>query len=152
MYPLTRPVALPSSIECPAVPVFASPTASDTCGTATLAFTDSSSGTCPVVHVRTWTATDACGHTSTASQTISVADTTPPTISAVPGPSTIECPAVPVFASPTASDTCGTATLTFADSSSGTCPVVHVRTWTATDARCAHAPPGRSRCCCPRSE
>src|SRR5881409_731597 len=135
--PTISAVPGPSTIECPAVPVFASPTASDTCGTATLTFVDSSSGTCPVVHVRTWTATDACGHTATTSQTISVADTTPPTISALPGPSTIECPAVPVFASPTASDTCGTATLTFVDSSSGTCPVVHVRTWTATDA-CGH--------------
>ena len=131
--PTISAVPAPTVIECPAMPVFAEPTASDTCGTAMLTFLDSSSGTGPVVHVRTWTATDLCGNTATTSQTISVADTTNPTISPVPDPSVIECPAVPSFAEPTASDTCGTATLTSVDSSSGTCPVVHVRTWKATD-------------------
>ena len=131
--PTISAVPAPTVIECPAMPVFAEPTASDTSGTAMLTFLDSSSGTCPVVHVRTWKATDLSGNTATTSQTISVADTTKPTISAVPAPTVIECPAMPVFAEPTASDTCGTAMLTFLDSSSGTGPVVHVRTWTATD-------------------
>ena len=132
--PVISALPAPSTIECPATPNFATPTATDNCGAATLTSEDTSSGTCPVVHVRTWTARDASGNFSTTSQTISVADTTKPTISALPSPTTIECPALPVFATPTASDTCGTATLTFVDSSSGTCPVVHTRTWTATDA------------------
>src|SRR5258708_10270972 len=134
--PATPPISslpAPSTIECPAVPGFATPTASDTCSTATLTFVDSDSGTCPVVHVRTWTARDVCGNAATASETITVADTTKPVISSLPAPSTIECPAVPGFATPTASDTCSTATLTFVDSDSRTCPVVHVRTWTAMD-------------------
>src|SRR5207249_8713253 len=84
---------------------------------------------------RTWTATDSAGGSSTCTQTITVNDTTAPVISALPGPTTIECPATPVFATPTAMDACqGAVTPTFVDSSSGTCPVVHVRTWTATDA------------------
>src|SRR2546428_5805711 len=83
-----------STIECPATPVFATATATDACqGAVTPTFVDTSSGTCPVVHVRTWTATDACGNTSTASQTISVAGTTAPVIGALPAPSTIQCPA-----------------------------------------------------------
>ena len=36
-------------------------------------------------------------------------DNTPPTISALPAASTITCPATPSFATPTASDACGTA-------------------------------------------
>src|SRR5678815_2714845 len=76
-------------------------------------------------------------NTATASQTITVRDTTPPTISALPGPSTIECTGTPAFTTPTASDACGTATLTSADvTTAGTCANNYsiTRTWTATDA------------------
>src|SRR5438552_14878793 len=101
----------------------------------TLTFEDVTYTTRSLAHVRTWTATDACGNSSTASQTISVRDITAPAIAALPAASTIDCPAVPSFATATATDACdATPTLTFVDSSSGTCPVVHVRTWTATDA------------------
>src|SRR5439155_990113 len=137
---ITAPViaALPaaSTIDCPATPSFATATATDTCdANPTLTFVDTSSGSCPVVHVRTWTATDACGNSSTASQTISVRDITAPVIAALPAASTIDCPATPSFATATATDACdATPTLTFVDTSSGSCPVVHVRTWTATDA------------------
>src|SRR5439155_938555 len=86
---------------------------------------------------RTWTATDHCGNNSTKSQAISVVDTTAPVISTVPGPSTIQCPAPPQFATPTATDACDpNPTLTFADMTTpGNCPQNHSvrRTWTATD-------------------
>src|SRR5207247_4995959 len=85
----------------------------------------------------TWTATDHCGNSSTASQTINVVDTHAPSISAVPGPTTIECPATPSFATPTATDACDPSpTLTFADvTTPGSCPQAKsvTRTWTATD-------------------
>src|SRR5258706_28369 len=55
---------------------------------------------------RTWTAKDACGNSSTASQTVNVTDTAAPAISALPPPCTIECPASPSFATPTATDAC----------------------------------------------
>src|SRR5262249_36546615 len=114
-------------------------TATDDCDPSpTLTFVDSSSGTCPVVHVRTWTARDACGNTSTASQTINVADTKAPVFSTVPGPSTIECPAAPSFATPTATDACDPApTVTYTDVTAlGSCPQATsmTRIWTATDA------------------
>src|SRR5204862_6510262 len=54
------------------------------------------------------TARDACGNTATATQVITIEDNTPPVFGTIPGPSTIECPAVPCFASPTATDACGT--------------------------------------------
>src|SRR5206468_11179827 len=87
---------------------------------------------------RTWTATDACNNASTASQRITVVDTHAPGISPLPPPSTIECPAMPSFTTPSASDACDASpTLTFADSTTtGTCANDYsvTRTWTATDA------------------
>src|SRR4030095_4708093 len=97
-------------------------TASDGCGsgTASLSYSDAQTpGTCANAYSvkRTWKATDACGNTTTACQTITVIDNTPPVISGVSGPSTISCPATPIFSSPTASDGCGsgTASLSFSD-------------------------------------
>src|SRR3989304_5673181 len=47
---------------------------------------------------RAGTATDDCGNSSTATQTINVDDSIAPVIAALPAESTIECPAVPSFA------------------------------------------------------
>jgi hypothetical protein len=86
---------------------------------------------------RTWTATDDCGNHASASQTIHVQDVMAPTIAALPAPSTIDCPAVPVFAQATATDTCDSeVSLTFNDvTTPGNCAGNYsiTRTWTATD-------------------
>jgi hypothetical protein len=135
--PTISALPAPSTINCPATPVFTTPTATDDCGTPTLSFVDNVDNTdpCAVIHTRTWTAEDDCGNITTAIEEITVVDVTPPTISALPAASTINCPAVPVFTTPTASDDCGTVTLTFTDNvdNSDPCAVVHTRTWTATD-------------------
>src|SRR5438876_5174271 len=131
----------PTTIECPLTPSFATPTASDACDASpTLTFADATTaGSCPQnsVVTRTWTASDHCGHSTTASQVINVVDTTAPTISTLPGPTTIECPLTPSFATPTASDASDASpTLTFADATTaGSCPQnsVVTRTWTASD-------------------
>src|SRR5207245_536503 len=144
--PTLSPLPAPTTIECPATPSFATPTASDACDpTPTLTFADATTpGSCPQQYsvTRIWTATDHCGHSTTASQTINVVDTTAPTLSPLPAPTTIECPATPSFATPTASDACDpTPTLTFADATTpGSCPQNRVvtRTWTATD-HCGHS-------------
>src|SRR5437899_6905525 len=60
---------------------------------------------------RTWRATDACGNTAQCSQTVTVEDHTPPTITCV-GNKTVECTSSWSFDPPTASDTCGTVTIT----------------------------------------
>ena len=44
---------------------------------------------------RTWTATDACGNTATATQTITVVDNTPPVLAGVPADATVQCDAIP---------------------------------------------------------
>ncbi|MFV8344422.1 gliding motility-associated C-terminal domain-containing protein [Flavobacterium sp. XS2P39] len=142
---ITAPViaALPeaSTISCPAIPTFATATATDNCGLAvTLTFTDvTTNSACASSYsvTRTWNATDTCGNTSTASQTINVNDTTAPVIAALPPASTISCPGIPEFAQAIATDACGSAvTLTFADvTTNGQCAGSYsvTRTWTATD-------------------
>src|SRR5207245_2701054 len=86
---------------------------------------------------RTWTAVDHCGNSSTASQLIHVVDTTAPVISPLPPSTTIECPATPSFATPTATDACDPRPiLTFTDvTTPGSCPQNFdvTRTWTAAD-------------------
>ncbi|MCO6477231.1 MAG: gliding motility-associated C-terminal domain-containing protein [Phaeodactylibacter sp.] len=89
--------------------------------------------------VRTWTATDGAGNTATATQTITLIDNTPPSISGVPGPITVGCDALPPGAPLPASDACDAAVASTgppADDASGlnACGVgVLLRTWTAAD-------------------
>ncbi len=137
---ITCPAAV-SPIQCPNTPVFPTPTASDTCDLSlTVTFADvTTPGACAGTYttVRTWTATDDCGNSASCSQSVSVIDTTPPTISCPAATSPIQCPAAPVFPAPTASDLCDLSlTVTFADvTTPGACAGTYstTRTWTATD-------------------
>src|SRR5207237_514704 len=83
-------------------------TASDACDPApVVSFAETrTDGACAGSYTltRTWTATDACGNASTATQTIAVEDTGAPSIADVPADVTVECDAVPAPASPTATD------------------------------------------------
>src|SRR5205814_8961898 len=89
--------ALPaaSTVTCPATPAFTTPTASDACSTVTLTFADvTAAGSCANNYsvTRTWTAKDACNNTATASQTINVADNTPPAIGTLTKATTVTHP------------------------------------------------------------
>ncbi|MFV5696548.1 gliding motility-associated C-terminal domain-containing protein, partial [Flavobacterium sp. LB3P122] len=101
----TAPViaALPSvaAISCPAIPAFAIATATDNCSSVViLTFADvTTNGQCAGSYsvTRTWTATDTCGNTSKASQTINVQDTAGPTTSTVFSPTiNVSCDVIPV--------------------------------------------------------
>jgi hypothetical protein len=139
--PVIAALPAPTTINCPATPSFAQAVATDTCDqSVTLTFTDvTTSSACPGNYsvTRTWTATDDCGNSSTASQIINVQDITAPVIAALPGPTTINCPATPDFAPASASDACDqNVTLTFNDViAPGNCAGNYTitRTWTATD-------------------
>src|SRR5205814_8553659 len=140
--PLHAALPVSSTNNCSAAPSFAQATATDKCdNNPTLTPSDvTTPGSCAGNYTvtRTWTATDACGNSSTAAQTINVHDVTPPVIASLPAPSTISCPAVPNFAQATATDACdNNPALTHADvTTPGSCAGNYsvTRNWTATDA------------------
>jgi hypothetical protein len=149
--PTINGVGGPATIECPATPAFSEPTASDGCGVPSLTHEDvTTPGSCAGTYsvTRTWTATDGCGKSSTASQTITVVDTTPPTIGAAGANATIYCPALPVFTAPTtANDSCSTATIVEVSdvTTAGSCGTYRrTKTWQAKDS-CGNLSPTRSQ-------
>ncbi len=131
------------TVECTSVWSFDPPTASDTCGTVTITIVGTVTnltGHCGNTFdaTRTWRATDACGNTAECSQTVTVEDHTPPTITCVPN-KTVECTSTWNFDAPSASDTCGSATITILSTVTnltGHCGNTFdtTRTWRATDA------------------
>jgi uncharacterized repeat protein (TIGR01451 family) len=129
--------ATPPTITCPpsltvACDADTTPAATGTAATepgAALTHQDSVAlGTCPVVATiyRTWTATDSCGNAASCTQVISLMDSVAPTISC-PAPISVAndlglCGATVSFAA-TASDACGTATVTYSPAAGGFFPV-----------------------------
>ena len=135
-------IACPSDItvECVAdVPAadINSVTAADNCGSVTVTWEGDGSlvgGACGGTITRTYRATDACGNFAECTQTITIDDTTDPTI-ACPADIMVQCmgdvPA-PDINSVTASDNCGSVTVTHV----GDSPLVGgvlTRTYRATD-------------------
>ena len=131
------------SVDCESVPVAASVTATDNCSSIPLGVVFSevqTSGTCAGNYslLRTWTATDECGNTSSCSQTITVSDTDGPVLSGCPSDVSVDCESVPLAASVTATDNCSSIPLDVVFSevqTSGNCAGNYslLRTWTATD-------------------
>ena len=77
---------------------------------------------------RTWTATDACGNTTSVSQTITVSGSEPLSLLGVPGNETVECNEIPLMAEVTASNG---SEVSFEELSEGSCPQIITRTWSA---------------------
>ena len=65
---------------------------------------------CEYTITRTFTATDACGNSTSASQTITVEDTTAPELS-IPADYTVECSDELILDDATATDNCGEVTI-----------------------------------------
>jgi len=132
------------TVQCDAVPPIAAPTATDNCD-ATVAVTyngqTTAAGACPNAYTltRRWTASDNCSNTRSFSQRIVVVDNSKPVFTSFPANTSIAChDTPPPVGSPTASDGCGSATVTYLGqtSASGSCPGNYLirRTWRATDA------------------
>ena len=129
------------TIECGDTLPTAQPTASDACSSVTLTSKDSVNviNNCNKVITRTWTATDACGNVSTATQIINVFDTKPPVFGFIPVSVTVSCDAnIPNAPQtlPSATDNCDpTPKVTFSETrdNAGTCLAHITRTWVATD-------------------
>ncbi|MBM56250.1 MAG: hypothetical protein CMB32_06815, partial [Euryarchaeota archaeon] len=98
------------TVECSDQIQYAPASASDNCGTYTINSTETiipgnASGNYTIA--RTFMAMDECGNMSTASQTITVVDTTSPLLS-IPADYTIECTEEIIYSDAFASDMCGT--------------------------------------------
>jgi hypothetical protein len=105
-------------------------TATDNCGTAVVTYSDLTTLT---KITRTWKATDASGNSSTAVQIINIVDNTAPVVT-VPAAVNVNCGASTspsATGNATATDNCGTPSLTYSDVKTGN---VITRTWKATDA------------------
>lgn len=128
-------------VECDAIPAPATLEATDNCSTPEVVFNETEEGTCPRVITRTWTATDACGNETEFIQTITVVDTTAPSLIGVPANVTVECDAIPTAAVVTAIDNCDTSvsqtSMTETVLPINICTYMLVRTWTVSDA-CAN--------------
>ena len=130
-----------ATVECDAVPAAADVTATDNCDASPVVTLEETitPGACTGQYTitRTWTATDDCGNSSSATQTINVIDTTAPTLVDVPADATVECDAVPAAADVTATDNCDAAPVVTLEETitPGTCTGQYTitRTWTATD-------------------
>jgi hypothetical protein len=82
---------------------------------------------------RTWTATDLCGNSSSATQLITFTDNEGPVFSYVPANYTAQCGQVLVEEMATATDCSGSATVTVSASNApGSCPGTYTRTRTFT--------------------
>ena len=89
--------------------------------------------------IRIWTATDACGNSSTASQEVSVGDNQAPVFANVPTDVTANCgETIPNVSNPTVTDLCDpNPRVTFVENrQNGSCIGSYklIRIWTATDA------------------
>ena len=125
--------------ECSDELVLDAATASDNCGEVTIEeVSETTAGDCAGNYMitRTFTATDDCGNSTSATQTITVQDTTAPEFTSVPADYTAECSDALILDDATASDNCGSVSIevsseTIAGDAAGNYTVV--RTFTATD-------------------
>ncbi|MEZ5029803.1 MAG: hypothetical protein R2787_00210 [Saprospiraceae bacterium] len=134
------------TVECDAVPVAETVTATDNCDinvevTYNEVRTD---GSCPDTYTltRTWIALDNCGNATTHVQKVYVQDTTPPVFSSKPADVTVECDGIPSAPPVTATDNCDVnVTVTFNEVlTAGSCANngTLTRTWVAID-NCGNA-------------
>ena len=116
-------------------------TASDICSDVSIAIADvETEGPCAGAYARLYTATDACGNETTATQIVHLYDSIAPVFTHIPNDTTIQCGgdfSVDALGGAEADDNClGSVTITsedaIADSTGQDCYVID-RTWTATD-------------------
>ena len=105
-------------------------------GAISVVYSATTSGVCPKVIARKWTASDGCGNSAIATQRITVVDAAAPQISLPPNVTQACASSVSPSNTGTATafDTCdGSPLVTFSDVTNGTCPGSISRTWRAAD-------------------
>ena len=129
-----------ATVDCSAVPAAVILTATDNCGTATVAMTEVSvPGACAgdSIITRTWTATDSCGNTASVSQLITVEDSVAPTTnSTFDAEINVTCAAITAAPDVQFSDACSLIADTAFDeaiTNQTATGYTIIRTWTASD-------------------
>jgi len=130
-------------VNCQAIPAVGAPTAADNCSAAVSIVYNGQvriDGPCFDKYIlrRRWTATDLCGNTATAEQTITVQDNNPPTYVFVPADVTVSCSAIPPVGTPVATDNCDNSVqIVYVGQTrtNGACPDSYIlrRRWRAED-------------------
>ena len=132
------------TVECGKAWTFDPPTAMDACCGTNVTIvvvgttTNASSRPCTAQLTRTWKATDCCTNSALCSQTVTVADTTPP-VTTCASNFTVSVGTPWNFTPPTAVDACCGTNVTIAviattsNYSTGNCQIVNQRVWMATD-------------------
>ncbi|TNE69874.1 MAG: HYR domain-containing protein [Bacteroidetes bacterium] len=141
--PVFTSVPANTTVDCSAIPPVGNPVAIDNCAAnTTVSFIDEvrTNGSCPDSYTltRRWMATDACGNTAMATQTVSVEDKVAPAFNFVPANITLSCDAIPPVGTPVATDNCAASVTINYDGEirvDGACTdsYVLIRRWTATD-------------------
>ena len=125
--------------ECSDELVMDDATATDNCGEVSIEVSsETTAGACAGEYTitRTFTATDDCGNSTSATQTITVQDTTAPEFTSVPADYTAECSDELVMDDATATDNCGEVSIEVSsETTAGACAGEYTitRTFTATD-------------------
>ena len=137
--PLTMACVADKTVECGLQWNFDPPTRINSCcgpdvTTTVLSTVVSNVSPCTTLYTRTWQVRDACGNSSTCSQTVTVSDTLPPVITCGTN-KVVPCGAAWSFDTPIASDTCSGTTVSIVSTvTNSTSPFLITRTWQATDA------------------
>ena len=107
--PIFVNVPAEQTVECSDLDGLNFPEVTDDCGnTVAIVFEDQPLGAgCSYDILRTYTATDLCGNSTSASTLIHVIDTTPPTIFGVAGNTAVQCGSIPPANAAYAVDACG---------------------------------------------
>lgn len=128
-----------ATVECDAVPSPSEITASDNCTDPEVSFDETTeAGSCggSSTITRTWSTSDDCDNVTSHTQTVTVEDTTAPTMEGVPVDAEASCDSVPQAATVTALDNCSEAGVELSEATvPGGCEGDYTltRTWTATD-------------------
>jgi uncharacterized repeat protein (TIGR01451 family)/gliding motility-associated-like protein len=137
--PVIANVPTNQTVACGQTPSDAQkPNVSDNCdASVTLTYTDATStnGGCLGAVIRTWIATDDCGNTVSAQQTITIEDKTAPILVGVPANMDASCDFVVTPVNVTATDNCDKdVKIDYKEDKVGQgCQYKLIRTWTATD-------------------
>ena len=132
--PIIADVPLSADLDCGDEVPTGNPTASDNCSEFTLtsnAVTEDQS--CGYITTTTWTATDVCGNTSTASQVITFIDSVDPEYSFIPESVTLNCGEEFTLDTAIVNDECSPVTLAWTDEPLYDCAGSYIRIWRAFD-------------------